>query len=62
LRAPTARRDYSVCASSTPADRGFSFEATWEPRFLPTDPSLATDQEATTARALGAFLFWRQRF
>jgi hypothetical protein len=41
---------------------GFSLEATWEPRFLPTEPSLALDQQATSARAFGAFLFWRRRF
>ena len=41
---------------------GLSLEATWEPRFLPTEPSLAVDQEATSARAFGAFLFWRRRF
>jgi autotransporter translocation and assembly factor TamB len=44
------------------ADRGFSFEATWEPRFLPTEPTLVTDLEATTARVFGAFLRWRRRF
>jgi hypothetical protein len=38
------------------ADRGFSFHATWEPRFLPTEPSLVTNQEATAARVFGAFL------
>ncbi|MGH7506813.1 MAG: hypothetical protein ACRELX_14245, partial [Longimicrobiales bacterium] len=44
------------------ANGGFSLEATWEPRFLPTEPSLASEQEATTARAFGAFLFWKRRF
>ncbi len=44
---------------------GFSWRATWEPRYLPVTPSLAEVNAATLAqqtRVLGAFLFWIRRF
>ncbi len=39
----------------------FSWETTWQPRYLPSDPSL-TLQTPTLARSFGTFLFWTHRF
>jgi translocation and assembly module TamB len=44
------------------APGGFTWETTWEPRFLPSEPTLETDQVFRSTRALGSFLFWRRRF
>jgi translocation and assembly module TamB len=44
---------------------GFSWRATWEPRYLPIKPSLVDLSAATLAqqtRVLGLFLFWVRRF
>jgi len=44
---------------------GFSWRATWEPRYLPLKPSLTEVSGATQAqqaRVFGAFLFWIRRF
>jgi hypothetical protein len=44
------------------AQTGFSWVLTWEPRFLPVEPSLAADQTARSARVFGTFLYWSRRF
>lgn len=44
---------------------GFSWRATWEPRYLPLKPSLTEVSGATQAQqthVFGAFLFWIRRF
>ena len=44
------------------APTGFSWVMTWEPRFLPVEPSLASDQNARSARVFGTFFYWSRRF
>jgi hypothetical protein len=43
-------------------ERGFSWVTSWEPRFLPSEPSLEADQSASSTRAFGTFFFWSRRF
>jgi translocation and assembly module TamB len=42
--------------------KGYSIEATFEPRYLLREPSLATQDPARPVRVLGAFLIWERRF
>jgi translocation and assembly module TamB len=41
---------------------GFSWVMTWEPTYLPVQPSLEMDQSARSTRVFGTFLFWSRRF
>ncbi len=41
---------------------GFLWRTTWEPRYLPREPSLATDQVVDPKRVSGSFLIWERRF
>jgi translocation and assembly module TamB len=41
---------------------GLTWEAAWEPRYLPSEPTLSADATATEARTLGTFLIWKRRF
>ena len=41
---------------------GFLWRTTWEPRYLPREPSLATDQTVDPNRVFGSFLIWERRF
>jgi translocation and assembly module TamB len=41
--------------------RGYEWEAAWQPRFMPTEPTL-TDMEPERTNVLGAFLFRQWRF
>lgn len=42
--------------------KGYSIEATFEPRYLLREPSLAVHDPARPVRVLGAFLIWERRF
>ena len=42
--------------------RGFQWVTSWEPRYVPQQPSLAIPQTPETERVLGLFLQWRRRF
>jgi hypothetical protein len=41
---------------------GLTWRGTWEPRYLPVEPSLATQENAGQVRSLGLFLLWSKRF
>lgn len=41
---------------------GLTWRGTWEPRYLPVEPSLATPENAAQVRSLGLFLLWSRRF
>ncbi|MBW3627931.1 MAG: translocation/assembly module TamB domain-containing protein, partial [Gemmatimonadetes bacterium] len=41
---------------------GFSWVTSWEPRYIPQQPSLTVDQTPTTERVLGVFLQTQRRF
>jgi hypothetical protein len=40
---------------------GFSWITTWQPRYLPSQPSLV-ERDATQTRVFGAFMYWTKRF
>lgn len=42
--------------------KGYSIEATFEPRYLLREPSLEVQDPARPVRVLGAFLIWERRF
>ena len=44
----------------TPA--GFRWVTTWEPSYLPSEPSFATPEEVRQKRVFGLFLLWERRF
>jgi translocation and assembly module TamB len=41
---------------------GLTWRGTWEPRYLPMEPSLATPENASQVRSLGLILLWSKRF
>jgi translocation and assembly module TamB len=41
---------------------GLNWTTTWEPRYLPVEPSFSTTQTASQVRAFGTFLLWSRRF
>jgi translocation and assembly module TamB len=41
---------------------GFQWVTSWEPRYLPQQPSLTVDQSPATTNVFGAFLQWQRRF
>jgi translocation and assembly module TamB len=41
---------------------GFQWVTSWEPRYLPQQPSLSLSQAPSTTNVFGVFLQWQQRF
>lgn len=41
---------------------GLRWVNTWEPRFLPSQPTFELDAQATSKQVFGSFLFWERRF
>ena len=41
---------------------GFVWMTTWEPRYLPSEPTFDLDTEADQTRVFGAFLLWEWRY
>ncbi|HKY60324.1 MAG TPA: translocation/assembly module TamB domain-containing protein [Gemmatimonadota bacterium] len=41
---------------------GFVWTTTWEPRYLPSDPTFDPDTEAVRTRVFGSFLQWEWRY
>jgi translocation and assembly module TamB len=41
---------------------GFQWVTSWEPRYLPQQPSLSLSQTPSTTNVFGVFLQWQQRF
>jgi translocation and assembly module TamB len=41
---------------------GWLWRTTWEPRYLPSQPTFATDQPIDPSRVFGSFLIWERRF
>ena len=41
---------------------GFIVRSSWEPRYLPREPTFATQETADPARTFGLFLLWQRRY
>jgi hypothetical protein len=44
------------------APGGFTWTTTWEPRYLPNEPSFDLDSEAQQTHVFGTFLLWEWRY